>query len=92
MSAFHKTTKWKNKRGNILRRDEYMCRECNRYGKTIEATMVHHVIPVDERPDLGLSSKNLISLCKTCHGKMHDRVTNQLTALGIAWVERIYKE
>ena len=31
--VFYKTAKWKNKRGKILRRDEYLCRECRRYGK-----------------------------------------------------------
>jgi len=91
MSAFHKATRWKVKRVKILKRDEYMCRECKRYGKTTEATTVHHVKPIEERHDLGYSSKNLISLCKPCHGKMHDRVTDKLTALGNGWVERIYK-
>ena len=92
MTVFHKTIKWKSKREKILKRDEYMCRECKRYGKTTEATMVHHVIPLDQRIDLGLNSKNLISLCKVCHGKMHDRVSDLLTILGNAWVDRIYKK
>lgn len=89
---FHKTKKWKDKRPKILKRDEYMCRECKRYGKTTEATTVHHVYPLEQRPELGLVNSNLISLCKQCHDKMHDRVTNQLTALGNEWVERINKK
>jgi 5-methylcytosine-specific restriction endonuclease McrA len=63
-----------------------------RYGKSIDATTVHHVYPLEQRPELGLVSNNLISLCKQCHDKMHDRISNQLTALGNEWVERINKK
>jgi len=86
---FHKTTKWKSKRLKILKRDEYMCRECKRYGKTTEATTVHHIYPLEQRPELGLNSNNLISLCSKCHNKMHDRTNNELTKLGNEWVGRM---
>lgn len=90
---FHKTKKWKEKRVKILKRDEYMCRECKRYGKTTEATTVHHIIPVNwcliYYVALALESINLISLCQQCHDKMHDRTSNKLTSLGLAWVKRM---
>ncbi len=86
---FYKSKKWKTKRQSILRRDEYLCRECKRYGKTAPATTVHHILPIEQRPDLKLSSLNLISLCNECHNKMHDRYTNGLTNKGKQWVERI---
>lgn len=86
---FHKTQKWKNKRTKILRRDMYLCRECKRYGKSIAADTVHHINPLSERPDLALKDWNLISLCNPCHDKMHDRVTNQLTALGENWRRKV---
>jgi 5-methylcytosine-specific restriction protein A len=89
---FYKSKKWKTKRQSILRRDEYLCRECKRYGKTTPATTVHHILPIEQRPDLKLSSLNLISLCNECHNKMHDRHTNELTNKGLDWVERVYKE
>ena len=89
MKSFHKTKKWKHKRLIILRRDEYMCRECRRYGRTTEATTVHHVYPIEQRPDLALVSWNLISLCGKCHDGMHDRINNELTKLGMYWVERV---
>lgn len=66
-----------------------MCRECLRYGKSTPATTVHHINPLEHNKALALVSKNLISLCETCHNKMHDRDTHELTELGIAWVERI---
>jgi len=89
---FYKTAKWKAKRERILRRDEYLCQECKRYGKTTPATTVHHIYPLEQRPELGLVSDNLISLCNDCHNAMHDRTTNQLTALGLEWVGRIEKK
>ena len=90
---FYKTTKWKHKRERILRRDEYLCQECKRYGKTTPATTVHHIIPLAwcliYNIALALASINLISLCDKCHDKMHDRASNKLTALGLAWVKRM---
>ena len=89
MSSFHKTKKWELKRLIILRRDEYMCQECKRYGKTTAAKTVHHIHPLDERPDLELVNINLISLCNDHHEKMHDRTNDKLSALGMEWVRRI---
>lgn len=83
------TKKWKAKRKVILRRDEYRCRHCVRYGKTTSATTVHHAIPVEQSPELAFVNQNLISLCASCHDAMHDRNTDELTALGIQWVERL---
>lgn len=40
----YKSKKWKQFRKRILRRDKYICRECNRYGKTTGANTVHHCI------------------------------------------------
>ncbi|CAM3744353.1 HNH endonuclease [Cohnella lubricantis] len=87
--GFYKTRKWINKREKVLRRDEYMCRECRRYGKTSAATTVHHINQLRDHPELALAEWNLISLCGRCHDKMHDRTTDALTALGQAWVERM---
>jgi len=89
MKDFHKTSKWKSKRERILRRDEYQCQECKRYGKTTEAVMVHHIVPVEERAELALEGDNLTSLCNKCHNEMHDRTTNQLTSKGKQLVERM---
>ena len=88
---FYKTAKWESKRENVLRRDEYMCRECRRYGMTTPATTVHHILPLEQRPDLKLNSQNLISLCEQCHNKMHDRGNDNLTELGKQWVDRVFK-
>jgi len=86
----YKNSKWLKKRNVILKRDEYLCRECKRYGRTTEATTVHHVKSASNYPELIYDSKNLISLCNKCHNEMHDRNTDELTAKGIEWVNRIY--
>jgi 5-methylcytosine-specific restriction protein A len=86
---FYKTSKWKKKRENVLRRDEYLCRQCKRYGKNTQATTVHHVQQLETHPELRLDSNNLLSVCHICHNTFHDRVTNELTSKGIEWVERV---
>lgn len=89
MKSFYKSKAWQRKRENVLRRDEYMCRECRRYGRTTPAATVHHINPVEQHPEWRLASWNLISLCAACHDKMHDRTTGALTALGQSWADRI---
>jgi 5-methylcytosine-specific restriction protein A len=90
---FYKTTKWKHKRANVLRRDEYLCQECKKYGKSTPATTVHHIIPLAwcllYNALLSLAGINLVSLCEQCHNKMHNRDTDKLTALGLQWVRRM---
>jgi 5-methylcytosine-specific restriction endonuclease McrA len=85
----YKDTRWRAKRQKILRRDEYRCQECKRYGKTSKAEQVHHINPFELYPVLALVSENLVSLCTKCHDKMHDRTNDKLTALGMKWVERV---
>jgi 5-methylcytosine-specific restriction endonuclease McrA len=86
----YKDKRWIKKRERILRRDNYQCREHKRYGKTAEATTVHHIKPADDYPILKYDSKNLYSCCNKCHNSFHDRVTNELTEKGKALVNRIY--
>lgn len=62
---------WKAKRKKILRRDEYLCQWCKRYGRRVDATTVHHIEHYEDRPDLALVDSNLISLCDKCHNKAH---------------------
>lgn len=87
--AFYKSTKWKRKRSKILRRDEYMCQESKRYGKTEPATTVHHIYPLEQYPELALVDWNLVSLSDKWHNAMHDRVSNEVTELGKQWQERV---
>lgn len=75
---FESSARWKAKRASILRRDKYMCQECRRYGKAVEATVVHHIKPFEDYPELALVDSNLVSLCSACHNKKHpERAKNR---------------
>ena len=63
--------RWLKKKAAILRRDQYKCRECRRYGRSREAKEVHHIKHVDSYPELAFTDTNLVSLCHACHNKMH---------------------
>lgn len=74
---FYHRAAWKRLRAAALQRDGGMCQECMRrlragYGiRPRRATMVHHIVPIEERPDLALRIDNLMSLCDECHNQMH---------------------
>ena len=42
--------------------------------KVVKGQNVHHIQPIDLRPDLALNIDNLITLCIDCHNKVHGRV------------------
>lgn len=67
----YKSKRWKKKRAVILRRDNYKCQMCIRYGKNVDAETVHHIKHVEDYPELAFVDKNLISLCNDCHNKQH---------------------
>lgn len=67
----YKSERWKRKRKRILKRDNYICQWCKRYGKTVEASTVHHIKRADEYPELAFINNNLVSLCTGCHNKAH---------------------
>jgi 5-methylcytosine-specific restriction enzyme A len=88
MIPFYKDKRWIKKRANVLKRDDYLCRECKRYGKTTPATTVHHIFPLKDYPEHKLNSDNLYSCCNTCHNTFHDRDSNELTVVGMKILER----
>lgn len=63
--------KWKRKRNKILKRDGYQCVRCRRYGKNVEAKIVHHIKEADLYPELAWTDSNLESVCMACHNKLH---------------------
>lgn len=84
----YKSARWRELREQVLRRDKYLCRESARYGRTIEATTVHHIWPADEYPQYAWCAWNLVSLSAAAHNAMHDRGTGALTDSGEAWRRR----
>ena len=65
--AFYRTANWLRLREQALERDHYWCRRCG----IRPATIVHHVIPREERPDLSRELDNLESVCAVCHNQLH---------------------
>ena len=84
----YNTKRWERARSARLRIDGYMCQECKRYGNTVEATTVHHILPardcVGRHSRLLYDSRNLISLCWSCHERMHIRHSGKLSKTGEA--------
>lgn len=80
--------RWRHLRQQILRRDGYRCQEAARFGRNVEADVVHHIWPAEDFPEYAYSAWNLISLSQAAHNAMHDRDTGQLTAQGERWRRR----
>ena len=65
-------------RAKVLRRDKYLCQECERYGRKTLASHAHHVKPRDLYPELTYVVANGSALCPGCHSKIEPRVTVHL--------------
>lgn len=85
----HSSKRWTKKSMAIRRRDGFECQECKRYGKSVDAEMVHHIFPAEEYPELFFVDSNLISFCNKCHELMHDRSLDILTAKGLYWQKKL---
>lgn len=82
--AFYNSTDWDILRERVLERDKHTCQffigvwNDGKHKpdkiKIVEATMVHHIIPIKERPDLALDINNCISLSFEAHEIIEDRV------------------
>lgn len=68
-----------------MRKYNYEDQEQRRYGRTVLATMVHHIYPVTEYPELRFESWNLLPLSAASHNAMHDRVTDEIIQSGLYW-------
>ena len=84
----YKSDRWRRLRERALSRDGWRCRECQRYGVAREASVAHHVRPVESFPEYRWALENLISLCPACHNSMHVRGGHELSDLGRAWMRR----
>lgn len=68
---------WRRVRSAVLMRDHYMCVRCvqayreGHGGRPRKATLVHHIEPYRDAPELALNMDNLQSLCEVCHNQLH---------------------
>lgn len=70
---FYNSRTWRGKRLEILSRDNYECQRCKKLGRVSKADTVHHVKELGDRPDLGMTNDNLMSVCFRCHNIIHER-------------------
>ena len=76
---FYRSQKWKIFRERVLRRDDYTCQRCKRYGRVTPAREVHHIKHLEDYPELAFAPDNCISLCKICHNMQHpEKGTNSI--------------
>lgn len=74
---FYKSAAWRRVRALALMRDNGICQDClaaKRRGEVVKprtATVVHHIVPVEQDPSRAMDLDNLISLCDACHNKRH---------------------
>jgi 5-methylcytosine-specific restriction endonuclease McrA len=75
---FYKSRRWRNKRKQILKRDNNECQLCKAKGQFSKGEVVHHVKHLKDRPDLVLEDSNLMTVCNACHERLHpDRFGKQ---------------
>ena len=68
---FYKLKAWIRTRAWVLARDNHLCQHCLRKKKLKKAVTVHHIKPRSLFPELALDVTNLVSLCFSCHNKIH---------------------
>lgn len=85
---FYLSRRWQKLRASVLRRDGYVCQVSKRYGKFVQAEVVHHVFPRDEFPEYEWEPWNLVSVTKAAHQSLHDRTNGLLSAAGVDLLRR----
>lgn len=83
-SAFYGSRSWKTLRDWYIR-EHPLCENCLRYDITTPADEIHHRTPFrlgkskDDKWKLFLDPNNLMSLCKSCHLRIHKEINNTKT-------------
>jgi len=75
-SAFYKTSVWQKCRELVLTRDLGLCQECLSTVGPVPADTVHHKVHLRDDPSKALDLDNLVSVCASCHNKLHPEKTN----------------
>lgn len=69
--SFYASRRWQRIRQAVLKRDNYLCQNCLRFGIKTQAEHVHHKIHLEDDVTKAFDMDNLISLCRACHNEMH---------------------
>ena len=86
--GFYHTPAWRRVRKLALQRDHYLCQLHISPLCTGVATEVHHIIALEEQPELGLELSNLQSLCWWCHeetkGRKKERIVSGVRIIRVS--------
>lgn len=52
-----------------IRRERPLCQQCETRGVYVPSADVHHIIAIEERPELRLVESNLLAVCRNCHNQ-----------------------
>ena len=96
-NEFLKSKQWTTKQKNIMRRDGYIDQYVKRTeGRTVQADLVHHILPKEEFPQYALADWNLIAVSRKTHMKvLHNPINGALTKEGqrlmieTAWINGV---
>lgn len=77
-ALFYNSMEWREKRQEIINRDNHECQWCKEDGKVTTICdsnlEVDHIKELEYYPELALDNDNLRTLCKDCHNKRHNRM------------------
>ena len=72
---FYTSKNWITTRDYMMSKYNFMCQKC----KERPAEIVHHIIWLNpsniNNPEITLSEKNLIPVCRECHALIHEGVS-----------------
>lgn len=69
---FYRSKPWEKVREVVLARDNGLCQECLKDKRVTLADTVHHIIELKDDWGKRLDLNNLISICSSCHSKIHN--------------------
>lgn len=68
---------WKARRWEVLRRDKYSCRDCNKTIITGRGLHVHHLYYIGNNNPWDYPEDALVTLCAKCHEKIHNKIAKR---------------
>ena len=69
---FYASVAWLRMR-DVVKAEQPLCADCPP-DRPSPSDHIHHIVPYEQRPDLGLTRDNLVGLCEVCHMKRHKGV------------------
>lgn len=76
--------RWQRKRLEIMQRDGFKCQECTDDSVTLH---VHHVRYIKGREPWDYPNGLLVTLCETCHERLHEDPTSVIEHLNGSFYE-----